>query len=148
MSATQYNGTAPSKTAVDAGHARRVRAGGLRHGRRANDKTKMRERIFAAIIAGGKVLAKGERADKAITRGVLVAAVFPSLPGPERIDEQSDPVLAALVYREIDKLVWGETRTASTGPLQRLVGSQHGQRVHPVPHEDRRRRDRGRVHHR
>ena len=51
--------------------------------------------------------------------------MFPGLAGPI-VDVTPDPVLAAAVYKEVDKLVWGETRTAAIGPVQRLVGVNMG----------------------
>jgi hypothetical protein len=122
----QYNGSAPSKTAIDAGIHVAFEQEGYVTDDGSNDKAKLRERILDTILASGKVLARSERAEKATTRGTLVATVFPGLPGPESVDEQPDPILAAAVYGAVDKLVWGETRTAAGAPVQRLVGVNMG----------------------
>ena len=90
------------------------------------DMEKVRNRIFDAI-SRNKVLDKKERHDKAITRGNLVAEVFPNLPGPDAWADQPDPALAEAVYKAIDtKFVWGEAKVGAGSPMQRMVGRNMG----------------------
>lgn len=89
------------------------------------DMSKLRNQLFETIVPA-KVLAKKERAEKAVQRPQLIAALFPSLPAPERFDEQPDPPLAEKVYAWIDAKVWGETKSSADSALQRLVGVNMG----------------------
>ena len=58
------------------------------------------------LIARARVESLGERATKAVTRGELVDAAFPSLPKREDWSSQPDPQLAEDVYRDIWTKVW------------------------------------------
>jgi hypothetical protein len=93
----------------------------------ARDITKMCARIFE-IVAQQKVLNKREREEKATKRGDLVAAVFPDVLGPDRIDELSEErrPLAEAVYKRVAADVWAETRSAADGRVQRMVGVNMG----------------------
>jgi hypothetical protein len=91
------------------------------------DVTRMCARIFE-IVAQDKVLGKRERETKATRRGDLVAQVFPSVPGPDTIDEldERDRPLAEAVYRKIAADTWAETRSAADSRVQRMVGVNMG----------------------
>jgi hypothetical protein len=89
------------------------------------DMPKLRNRLFETI-APAKVLAKKERADKAVQRPQLLTTLFPSLPAPEQFDHQADPPLAEKVYGWFDAKVWGETKSSADSPVQRLVGVNMG----------------------
>lgn len=93
----------------------------------SRDITKMCARMFE-VVAPNKVLGKREREEKATRRGDLVSAVFPDLPGPEQFDDlpEDDRPLAEAVYKRIAADVWGETRPAADGRLQRMVGTNMG----------------------
>jgi len=122
MSST-YNG---GKAAIDKGIFDAFQREGYLTGDGARDMTKIRERIFA-IVSANKVFDRHERQDKAVTRGELIAQVFPGLPGPDAWSEQTDPLLAEAVHGALDqKFVWGETKTDATSPLQRMVGMNMG----------------------
>lgn len=88
------------------------------------DLVKMRARIFEAVYKA-KALNKAERVVRAITRGALVAHVFPSLPGPDTYGEEDDQEardMAAEVYKRISAAVWSAASDVPTSPVQRLVG--------------------------
>lgn len=89
------------------------------------DMSKLRNRMFEAIVPA-KVLAKKERAEKAVQRPQLIATLVPSLPTPEQFDEQTDPALAEKVYGWVDAKAWGETKSSADCALQRLVGVNMG----------------------
>ena len=89
------------------------------------DMAKLRNRLFEAIVPA-KVLAKKERAEKAVQRPQLIAALLPSLPAPEQFDHQADPPLAEKVYGWFDAKVWGETKSSADSAVQRLVGVNMG----------------------
>jgi hypothetical protein len=89
------------------------------------DMSKLRNRMFE-VIAQEKVLAKKERAAKAVQRPQLLGELFPNLPAPEQYDDQPDPPLAEKVYGWFDAKVWGETKSSADSPVQRLVGVNMG----------------------
>lgn len=91
----------------------------------AKDMTKVRERMYA-VLAPRKVLALGERKDKAVTRGNMVREVFPGLLPPEQHENAADPQLAAAVWNKIQQAIWGELRPGASGPMQRIVGLNSG----------------------
>lgn len=76
--------------------------------------------MFEAI-AKDKVLAKNERAAKARTKGELVTAAFPNLPGPDDGD-----ALAVAVYKQVMTEVWALAHPAADKRLQRMVGMNMG----------------------
>ena len=89
------------------------------------DKAKVRSHMLE-VLKHRKVLSRGERKDKAISRGAMVAAVFPSLAGPDSWSDEDDPALAEAVWGKINSILWSEARTAATSPLQVLVGITMG----------------------
>lgn len=89
----------------------------------AVDKPKLREKMFA-VLEAAKVLNWTERRTRPITRGAMVTAVLPSLPGPETFAECDNPELAEEVWGAVDKQLWGETAARST--LQHLVALNMG----------------------
>lgn len=94
----------------------------------SRDSVKMRARMMETIKST-KVLHKKERAEKAITKGNLVAAVFPTLPGPEawkEIEDENERAVAEAVYARISTIVWGETLPDASKSLQQSVESAMG----------------------
>lgn len=87
----------------------------------ATDNTKLREAIFA-VLKPAKALNKKERAEKAITRGSLMAQVFPEVVGPEHWGS----ALEQEVYTRLDRRVWMETQPNANRVLQRMVGVSFG----------------------
>jgi hypothetical protein len=86
----------------------------------AKDMPKIRQ-IMLELIMSRKVLNKAEKPTKAVTRGALVSAVFPSLPGPDEYDEQPRPELAKAVFNKITSWVWGQTNPDPASKLQQGV---------------------------
>jgi hypothetical protein len=120
---TTYNG---GKAAIDKGVFDAFQREDYLTQKGDRDMVKVRERIFS-IVSANKVFDRAERQDKAVTRGELVARVFPHLPGPEAWGEQPEPLLAEAVYNALDgKFVWGETKTNADSTLQRMVGMNMG----------------------
>jgi hypothetical protein len=74
-----------------------------------------------SVVRQYKVASKKDRYTDAITRGKLIAAVFPNLPGPDAWENEDDPVLALEVYKKVSAAVWGAVAPASTSPVQKLV---------------------------
>lgn len=74
------------------------------------------------LVARARVESSQERPAKAVTRGDLVAAVFPSLPKREDWSSQSDPEMAEKVDREIRSKVWDLVKPDKAGFVQQLVG--------------------------
>ena len=89
------------------------------------DSAILRNRLFE-VVRSAKVLAKKDRAEKAARRPQVIAALFPSLPGPDLFDHQADPPLAEKVYTWLNQKAWGETKPGADSPLQRLVGVNMG----------------------
>lgn len=89
------------------------------------DNAGMRARITEEIVKA-KVLTKSEKESKAITKGDLVAKIFPSLTGPENFDDTGDALLASDIYREVEKKVWAATAPAYNGPVQRGISLAMG----------------------
>ena len=89
------------------------------------DTAKLRQRVLD-VIARDKVLAWNERKDKAVTKGTLVATLYPGVPGPDEFDSQDDPRLAQEVWKKITTWLWNETKPNATSALQRLVGVHLG----------------------
>ena len=89
------------------------------------DTVKVRELIVEALRTR-KVLNKKERAVKAVTRGAMVEAVFPALPGPDSFSETDDPELAQAVWSEVDKYLWSMTNASYSSAVQHLVGQVMG----------------------
>jgi hypothetical protein len=74
------------------------------------------------LVARARVELPQERTSKAVTRGELVAAVFPSLPKPAEWATEPDPELAAELYGELRKKVWDLVKPDKAGYVQQLVG--------------------------
>ena len=91
----------------------------------SKDSSKLRERMFE-VLRPRKVINHRERGDKAVTRGEMVAQVFPSLPGPEHFTEHDNPDLTEAVWNKIDGILWSEAAPRHSAPLQRLVGLNMG----------------------
>lgn len=86
------------------------------------DEGAVQEAAYAAV-APAVVGAKSQREAVAITKGDLVAAVFPSLPKrAEEWNTLADPGLASKVYSDIKSLVWGYVKRDKSGKVQQLVG--------------------------
>lgn len=91
----------------------------------ARDVGALRERIFE-VLQQHKVLSWAERTSKAITRGALVAQLFPGLVTPDHFAEEEDPDLAQAIWGYVSKDVWTQLATGSRGPIQQMVGSHMG----------------------
>lgn len=113
------------KAAIDQGVRKAHEADGYLQADGSLDKAQVRERMFE-VLRPAKVLKLQERSDKAVTRGSMVAQVFPSLPGPDSQEGQPDPQLALAVWEKIDAMLWSEARPSAGAPLQRLVGLNMG----------------------
>jgi len=91
----------------------------------AIDLTKLRETMIRPLIER-KVVSYKERGEKAVTRGELVAHVFPDLPGPDAFDDQPDPRLAQDVWDALSAKLWNEAAVNADKPLQRMVAIEMG----------------------
>ena len=74
------------------------------------------------LVARARVELPQERTSKAVTRGELVAAAFPSLPKREEWPNQPDPELAEEVANAIRQKVWDLVKPDKAGYIQQLVG--------------------------
>lgn len=89
------------------------------------DAVKVRE-IIVETLRTRKVLNKKERAAKAVTRGAMVEAVFPGLPGPDSFADTNEPDMAQAVWSEVDKYLWSMTNASYSSAVQHLVGQVMG----------------------
>ena len=92
------------------------------------DKAKLAEALYAEVVKA-VVTSRSERTAKAITRGTLVAAAFPSLPGPDEWMNEPDPELAEEVYMAVRSSVWALLGTDRKEPVQRLLGERTSPRL-------------------
>jgi hypothetical protein len=76
------------------------------------------------LVARARVENPQERTAKAVTRGDLLAAVFPSLPKREDWPAQPDPDLAEEVDKAIRQKVWDLVKPDKAGYVQQLVGTR------------------------
>ena len=89
------------------------------------DTTKLREALYE-VLKEHKVLSWADRTDHAITKGNLIAQVFPNLPGPDAFGDQEDPDLARAIWAKIRTDVWSQLATGAKGSVQQLVGRNMG----------------------
>ena len=87
------------------------------------DKAKLADALYAEVH-DAVVKSRPERPAKAITRGTLVASVFPTLPGPDEWVNEPDPDLAEEVFKTISATVWDMLGTDRSKPVQRLIGER------------------------
>lgn len=76
------------------------------------------------LVARARVEHPSERSTKAITKGQLVEAVFPSLPKREEWSAQPDPVLAEDLDKAIRAKVWDLVKPDRAGTVQKLIGTR------------------------
>jgi len=76
------------------------------------------------LVARARVENPQERTAKAVTRGELLEAVFPSLPKREDWPNQPDPELAENVDKAIRAKVWDLVKPDKAGYVQQLVGTR------------------------
>ena len=95
----------------------------LAEGRR--DMVRIRGRIIK-LLEARKVLAPKEREAKAVPKGEVVAALFPSLPEPPDFKAASDQLLAAEVWNKVTSILWSEMAPNANKALQREVGTAMG----------------------
>ena len=77
------------------------------------------------LVLKARVSSEGEKADKAISRGTLVAEAFPELPNTKDAwRAEDDPELAEEVYDWIERKVWDLAKSDATGPVQQEVGDR------------------------
>lgn len=124
MSTPNGNGS-PQQHAIDQGvfAAYGAETFLLEDGRK--DTAKVRQTVFE-VVRPHKVLSKREREANAITRGEVVAQVFPSLLGPDRFSEADDPQLARAVWLKIYSDLWSHLQPGANGAVQQLVGQAMG----------------------
>jgi hypothetical protein len=115
----------PQKAAIDQGVREAYEAEGFTTETGARDTVRVREHVFEALRPH-KVLKWAERKAKAITRGAVVAQVFPSLPGPDQFSEAEDPQLAHAIWVKVNSDLWSQLQTGAKGPIQQLVGLSMG----------------------
>jgi hypothetical protein len=89
------------------------------------DKNKVRARILEVLLEAGKVLNPGERKAKAVTRGALAAAVYPSLVS-EDFEDEDNPALARAVWDKAREYIWNTATTNALEKFQQLVGMTMG----------------------
>lgn len=90
------------------------------------DTAKVRAKILE-VVREHKVLTWKDRATKAIRRGDVVRAVFPSLPAPpDGFSETEDPQLAKAVWGKVYGDMWLHLSVSATSALQQLVGASMG----------------------
>jgi hypothetical protein len=89
------------------------------------DTIKLQEAVYEAVRPH-KVLRWGDRTTHAITRGDLIAELFPSLTGPDLFNEQDDPDLARAICAKISKDLWSMLAPGAKGKVQQLVGLNMG----------------------
>lgn len=97
------------------------------HGYAKSDGTKDLHPLVIAIYEAVKVAVvtkKSERASKVITRGTLVATVFPKAPGPDSWSDQDNPELAEKVYRSLAQTVSDLAKPDHKGRVQTRVGME------------------------
>jgi hypothetical protein len=113
--------TVPDQDSLDEAYAAAFEGDGYSQSDGSINKEKVRSRIFD-VLRGRKVTGPtiSERAEKAVTRGQMVAAVFPNLPDPDESD------LAFEVWKRIDSYLWGECKADAGSAVQRLIGSEMG----------------------
>jgi hypothetical protein len=92
------------------------------------DKAKLADALYAEVH-NAVVKSRPERPAKAITRGTLVASVFPTMPGPDDWVNEPDPDLAEEVFKTISATVWDMLGTDRSKPVQRLLGERTSPRV-------------------
>ncbi len=85
------------------------------------DHTAVAKAIYP-IVAQAHVENESERATKAITKGALFTAVFPSLPRREDWPSQPDPELVEKVDGQIRGKVWDLVKADKAGFVQQIVG--------------------------
>lgn len=74
------------------------------------------------LVAKARVTGLQERTAKAVTKGDLMTAVFPSLPRREDWPNQADPDLAEEVDKAIRQKVWDLVKPDRAGTVQQLIG--------------------------
>lgn len=84
------------------------------------DTDALRARIYA-VVSAARVNSPGERKTKAITKGALAEAVFPSLPA-ENWENEDDPSLAEWTFNKVRGDVWTAATADVKGSVQQQVG--------------------------
>ena len=83
------------------------------------DPEAMQDAVFAAV-RHRVATSKADKADKAITKGELYAAVFPKAPGADGKGDQLDEFDTA-VFAALERDVWSLTQQKSSGAMQRRL---------------------------
>jgi hypothetical protein len=76
------------------------------------------------LVSRARVESLQQRTAKAVTKGELFTAVFPSLPKREDWPNQPDPELAEEVDKAIRQKVWDLVKPDKAGTVQQLVGQR------------------------
>jgi hypothetical protein len=87
------------------------------------DQKAVADRIYP-LVAKARVESPQERTAKAISKGELFTAIFPSLPKREDWPSQPDPELAEEVDKAIRQKVWDLVKPDKAGYVQQLVGAR------------------------
>lgn len=115
----------PQKAAIDQGVREAYAAEGFTTDSGTRDTARVREQLFEALRPH-KVLNWRDREGNAITRGAIVAAVFPGLPGPDAFSGTDDPQLARAIWIKVNSDLWSQLQPGAKGPVQQLVGRTMG----------------------
>jgi hypothetical protein len=67
---------------------------------------------------------KEDKAEKAITKGELYAAVFPNGPGADGTDEQELDEYDRAVFRQLERDVWSLMQAKAGGSVQKRLGEE------------------------
>lgn len=115
----------PQKAAVQQAVVEAYAAEGYVQDNGTRDTTKVRRRIYE-VVKPHKAINKGDRQVKAISRGQVLAQVFPHLLGPDRFSEGADPQLAQAVWNQLYQDVWSHLQPTASGAVQQLVEGDLG----------------------
>lgn len=86
-----------------------------------------KESLFMAtysIVRAAVVETKRERGTKAVTRGHLMATLFPSVPGPGT-DEYATEV-GERIWKEVEQSIWNYVKPDHTAKFQKALGAEGG----------------------
>ncbi|MBV9472792.1 MAG: hypothetical protein JO206_07475 [Solirubrobacterales bacterium] len=88
----------------------------------ARDPEKMHAAAYKVVIEH-VVASKADRADSAISKGQLAAAVFPKAPGMDGTYDQLDE-FDRKVYEILERDVWSLTQPKESGTIQKRLGEE------------------------
>lgn len=117
----------PLQEQISQGTHAALAAGGYVKTDGSRDSVKLREAIYE-VVRQAKAISLKESREKAITRGELVSAIFPSYAPQETSTENydEDATVAEAVWAALNKMVWEQTIPNARGALQQLIGVNMG----------------------